>query len=150
MKKEFNQKEYIKEYQRENYKQFKTKLKHDEMEEVNQFLKDNNMNKREFILKSMKIWKGEFYMYKDEVSKYLEENKIEAKDWFKETFCLGNYGEQDPDEEETINIKDGSVFIIVDKDHEYACVSVFDENEMQYALEYLTYSKTNELINRIK
>lgn len=89
-------------------------------------------------------------MYKDEVSKYLEENKVKAKDWFKETFCLGNYGEQDQDEEETINIKDGSVFIIVDKEHEYACVSVFDENEMQYAIEYLTYSKANELINRIK
>lgn len=150
MEKEFNQLEYIKNYDKEHYGKFGAKLKKEELEEVNEFLKDNNMNKREFILKSMKIWKGEFYMYKDEVSKYLEENKIEAKDWFKETFCLGNYGEQDPDEEETINIKDGSVFIIVDKDHEYACVSVFDENEMQYALEYLTYSKTNELINRIK
>lgn len=57
MKKEFNQKEYIKEYQKENYKQFKTKLKPDEMEEVNHFLKDNNMNKREFVLKASKLIK---------------------------------------------------------------------------------------------
>ena len=57
MEKEFNQKEYIKEYQKENYKQFKTKLKPDEMEEVNEFLEKNNMNKREFILKSMMLLK---------------------------------------------------------------------------------------------
>lgn len=92
----------------------------------------------------------EYDMNKEEVKKYLEENKVEAKDWFKETFCLGNYGEQDQDEEETINIKDGSVFIVVDKDHEYACVSVFDENEMQYAVEYLTYSDANDLLKSIK
>lgn len=55
MKKEFNQKEYIKEYQKENYKQFKTKLKPNEMEEINDFLKENNMSKREFILKSKKL-----------------------------------------------------------------------------------------------
>lgn len=54
MEKEFNQKEYIKEYQKENYKQFKTKLKPNEMEEVNQFLKDNNMNKREFVKNAYK------------------------------------------------------------------------------------------------
>ncbi len=57
MEKEFNQKEYIKEYQKENYKQFKTKLKPSEMEEVNQFLQDNNMNKREFVLKASKLIK---------------------------------------------------------------------------------------------
>lgn len=89
-------------------------------------------------------------MYKEEVKKYLEDNKVEEKDWFKEAFTLGNYHEQDQDEEETIELRDGSVFIIVDKGHEYACVSVFDENEEQYAIEYLTYSKANELINRIK
>lgn len=55
MEKEFNQKEYIKEYQKENYKQFKTKLKPNEMEEINEFLEKNNMNKREFILKAYKI-----------------------------------------------------------------------------------------------
>lgn len=57
MKKEFNQKEYIKEYQKENYKQFKTKLKPDEMEEVNRFLEKNNMNKREFVLKGCELMK---------------------------------------------------------------------------------------------
>lgn len=146
----FNQKEYIKEYNKANYKQFKTELKLDEMGEVNDFLKEKSMSKREFILKSMKIWKGEFYMYKEEVVKYLEDNKVEAKDWFKEAFSFGNYGMQDQEEEETINLKDGSAFIIVDKDHEYAYVSVSDENDMEYADAYLTYSKANELLNKIK
>ena len=54
MEKEFNQKEYIKEYQKENYKQFKTKLKPNEMEKINDFLKENNMNKREFVKNAYK------------------------------------------------------------------------------------------------
>ena len=55
MKKEFDQKKYIKEYQKENYKQFKATLKPEEMEKVNEFLKQNNMNKREFVLTAYKI-----------------------------------------------------------------------------------------------
>ena len=83
MEKEFNQKEYIKEYQRENYKQFKTKLKPDEMEEVNQFLKDNNMNKRELIMFGMSLLKrkGMMKMLKVEkienLIKDIRENAIE-------------------------------------------------------------------------
>lgn len=83
MKKEFNQKEYIKEYQRENYKQFKTKLKPDEMEEVNQFLKDNNMNKRELVMFGMSLLKrkGMIKMTKVEkienLIKDIRENAIE-------------------------------------------------------------------------
>lgn len=48
---------YKNEFDKKNYKQFKAKLKLEEMEEVNQFLKDNNMNKREFVLKAYKILK---------------------------------------------------------------------------------------------
>lgn len=43
---------YKNEFDKKNYKQFKAKLKPEEMEKVNQFLKNNNMNKREFILKA--------------------------------------------------------------------------------------------------
>ena len=39
MKKEFNQKEYIKEYQKENYKPFKTKLKPNEVEKIDKNIK---------------------------------------------------------------------------------------------------------------
>lgn len=100
MKKEFNQKEYIKEYQKENYKQFKTKLKPDEMEEVNQFLKDNNMNKRELVMFGMSLLKrkGMIKMTKVEkienlikdirknaidnyLSKWDENNSMSKADW---------------------------------------------------------------------
>ena len=59
MEKEFNQKEYIKEYQKENYKQFKTKLKPDEMKEINKFLKEKNINKRELVLKGKELLERE-------------------------------------------------------------------------------------------
>ena len=100
MKKEFNQKEYIKDYQKENYKQFKTKLKPDEMEEVNQFLKDNNINKRELVMFGMSLLKrkGMIKMTKVEkienlikdirenaienyLSKWDENNSISKSDW---------------------------------------------------------------------
>lgn len=48
---------YKNEFEKENYKQFKTKLKPNEMEEVNRFLKKNNMNKREFVLKGCELIK---------------------------------------------------------------------------------------------
>ena len=48
---------YKNEFEKENYKQFKTKLKPNEMEEVNRFLDKNNMNKREFVLKGCELIK---------------------------------------------------------------------------------------------
>ena len=54
-KKNLIKKNTLKKYQKENYKQFKTKLKPSEMEEINEFLKDSNMNKREFVKEAYKI-----------------------------------------------------------------------------------------------
>lgn len=266
MKKEFNQLEYIRNYDKEHYGKFSAKLKKEELENVNLFLKENNMNKRELVLfainllkrkgmmkiakiekieelikniredaienylntwdentsmsktdwelgskGSIKGYDGEVieyisksdfdslydnlnyglnetservldkiieYLEKEQkkndfndldcdcftvsefeeeynmsikgVSEFLEENKVAKKDYFKDVFALGNYGEQDQDEEETINIEDGSVFITVDKDHEYAYISVSDKDDEEYADGYLTYNKANELINKIK
>lgn len=150
MDKKFDQKKYIKEYNKNNYKQFKAELPKEEKEYIDKFLKENNLSKAEFIRKAYKILKGEFYMYKEEVKKYLEENKIEQKNWFKDVFSLGNYHDQDQDEEETISLRDGSVFIVVDKNHEHAYVSISDENNMEYTDAYLTYAKANKLINKLK
>lgn len=57
MEKEFNQKEYIQNYDKEHYGKFAAKLKKAELEKVNQFLKDNNVNKREFVLKASELIK---------------------------------------------------------------------------------------------
>ncbi len=67
----FNQKEYNKQYDKDNYKQFKAKLKLEEMEEVNIFLEENNMNKRELVLFGMNLLKRKGMM------KMLKIEKIE-------------------------------------------------------------------------
>lgn len=67
----FNQKEYNKQYDKDNYKQFKAKLKPEEMEEVNDFLKQNNMNKRELVLYAINLLK------RKDMMKMLKVEKIE-------------------------------------------------------------------------
>lgn len=100
MEKEFNQLEYIKNYDKEHYGKFGAKLKKEELEEVNEFLKDNNMNKRELVLFGMNLLKrkGMMKMLKVEkiedliknirknaienyLSKWDENNSISKSDW---------------------------------------------------------------------
>lgn len=54
----FNQKEYMKVWQKENYKQFKTNLKIKEMEEVNSVLKSLGLSKANLIRFSIKLLKN--------------------------------------------------------------------------------------------
>lgn len=49
MEKNFDQKEYIKEYNKTNYKQFKAELPKEKKEQIDIFLKENNLSKAEFI-----------------------------------------------------------------------------------------------------
>ena len=49
MEKEFNQQEYIKEYNKSNYKKISIYLKSDEFEELNKLLKENNLSKNELF-----------------------------------------------------------------------------------------------------
>ncbi len=51
--KEFNQKDYIKEWKKDNYKQFKVELKKEEKEELTELLKDNNLSGSDFIRLAM-------------------------------------------------------------------------------------------------
>lgn len=55
MKKVFDKKEYNKNYDKEHYTKFAAKLKKEELEELNNFLKKRNMNKREFVLQSKEL-----------------------------------------------------------------------------------------------
>lgn len=57
MKKEFNQLEYIKEYNKEHYKAFKVDLKKEELDNINKLLKENNMTKADFLRLSIKALK---------------------------------------------------------------------------------------------
>lgn len=47
--KEFNQKEYIANYNKEHYKTFKVDLKISELEELNNLLKEKNISKATFL-----------------------------------------------------------------------------------------------------
>lgn len=48
-------KQYKNQFDKDNYKQFKAKLKPNESDEINQFLEKNNMTKRELVLKGKEM-----------------------------------------------------------------------------------------------
>ena len=57
-KKEFNQKEYIMNYNKTHYKQFKVNLKNEEMNELIKLLKQNNLTKTSFLKKAIENLKN--------------------------------------------------------------------------------------------
>lgn len=57
-KRDFNQLEYIKEYNKKHYKAFKVDLKKEELDNINNLLKENNMTKAEFLRLSIKLLKN--------------------------------------------------------------------------------------------
>jgi len=60
MKKEFNQKEYINNYQKENYLQFKAKLKPEEKLEIDKWLDAVNLSKPEFIKEAYQLMREKY------------------------------------------------------------------------------------------
>ena len=48
-KKKFNQKEYIKDFHKKYYSQFKVDLKKEEKEEIDMLLKEKNLTKAQFL-----------------------------------------------------------------------------------------------------
>ena len=61
MQEKFNQINYINEYNKKHYSQFKTNLKKKDIEELNQLLKSRNMSKAQFVLKAKELLeKGKF------------------------------------------------------------------------------------------
>lgn len=60
MKKEFDQNKYITEYKKNNYKQFKVDLPTEEKEEIDLFLKENNLNKTMFIREAYQLMKEKY------------------------------------------------------------------------------------------
>ncbi len=53
-KKEFNQQQYIKEYNKEHYKTFKVELKKEEKEELDELLKKLGITKAAFLRDAIK------------------------------------------------------------------------------------------------
>lgn len=63
---------------------------------------------------------------------------------------MGAYQYQDQDLEQNYDLEDGTVFTIVNEEHTYAYISIFDEEEMQDVDCYLTFKKYEELIEMLK
>ena len=141
MEKKFNQKEYIKEYQKENYKQFKTKLKPEEMEEVNDFLKQNNMNKRELVLYAIKLLK------RKDMMKMLKVEKIEELIKNIRQNAIDNYLSK-WDENTSMSKRDwelgsrGSIMGYDGKNIEY--ISYADFNDLYSNLDYFNLKQVND------
>lgn len=55
--KEFNQLEYIKEYNKQHYKDFKAKLKKEDYEEIEKIRKQTKLNKTQFIKETAIFYK---------------------------------------------------------------------------------------------
>jgi predicted DNA-binding protein len=55
----FNQKKYIQEYNKEHYKTFKVDLKKEELEELNQILKEKKKTKAQFLREAIENIKNE-------------------------------------------------------------------------------------------
>lgn len=68
-KEEFNQKDYINGYNRENYSQFKAYLKKEEKKEIDEYLNEKHLSKSEFILHSY--------------TRFKEENRMKIQDLYK-------------------------------------------------------------------
>ena len=63
--KEFNQKDYIKEWKKDNYKQFKVYLKKEEKEELDDLLKEKNINASTFVRLSIEALKKDILKKED-------------------------------------------------------------------------------------
>lgn len=82
MGKEFDQKEYIKEYRKNKYKQFKTEMPVSEKEEIDKFIKDYNLSKLSFIREGFELMKEKYEnrKYYVKASSYYCQKK--GKTWY--------------------------------------------------------------------
>lgn len=65
---DFNQKEYIKDWKKENYKQFKVELKKEEKEKLDSELRKNNLSGSDFVRIALN------YLKKGKLKKEEEDN----------------------------------------------------------------------------
>lgn len=72
---DFNQKEYIKQYDKEHYKQFKCKVKIKEMERINKLLKEHNMSKHDLVNFGVNVLESEMPLLIKYEKEYEERKK---------------------------------------------------------------------------
>lgn len=158
--KKFNQADYVKEHAKENYKEFKTKIKKKKFEQIDNYIKEKNKHERytraDFLRDAMQALKikgnplqGEEKMKIEEVKKFLKGKEVKVQESFQETFELGNCGKQASEEEKNIELENGYLFVIVDGDYRYAYISVSDNEDEEVYGGYFTYETLEKLYKKI-
>ena len=84
------------------------------------------------------------------VIRFLKEHKMKQKDYFEEVFSLGNYHYQDTQLEENYQLDDGWFSIIVDKQHDYAFIGVWDKYDNYIDGNYITFAMYERLLNEYR
>ncbi len=89
-------------------------------------------------------------MKKTKVKEYLNQYGIKKQLWFGSDFCLGNYSVQDKSLQDQYTIEDGKIFVIVLKDHSFAYITVYNNDDSLYKDGYLVFKDYKILIDMIK
>lgn len=85
MKEKFNQSDYINEYNRTHYSEFKARLKKEEFEEINSLLKLRDLSKADFLRNAIDDYKQDVYKMKNDIlnREYdLDKEKLELLDYW--------------------------------------------------------------------
>lgn len=99
----------------------------------------------------------------EKIIEFLKENELDNNarykialndegwlDYFKETFCYGNYSYQDTSLEKTYELNnDYTIFTIVDNEHKYAYISLDKYDDYVYDC-YLTFDNYEKLVSMVK
>lgn len=85
-------------------------------------------------------------MKRKEVEKFMTERSEKLPYGYDCVFDAGYYQAQDLYYERSYDLEDGSVYMVADKDHEYAYVSTFDQDEYQSYDCYMTFESLETLI----
>jgi len=89
-------------------------------------------------------------MKKIEIKNYIIKHEIKKQLWFGSDFCLGNYAVQDKSLQNQYAIEDGKVFVIVLRDHSFAYITIYNNDDSIYNDGYLVFKDYKTLINLIK
>lgn len=89
-------------------------------------------------------------MKKTDIENFINTYGIPKQTWFDKDFCLGNYEVQDKSLQNQYTIEDGKIFVIVLKDHSFAYIIIFNNDDTIYKDGYLVFKDYEILINMIK
>lgn len=85
-------------------------------------------------------------MKRTDVERFMSERGCSLPSGYDRVFDAGYYEAQDLNYERSYDLEDGSVYMVADKDDQYAYVSTFDQDEFQSHDCYMPFESLEELI----